>query len=515
MTPQNGLEINGSLILHPFSEVAAEIMAEHLSGSLRMEDGDKKAVVYFKNGLLVFAASNLKEHKIASLLISKVRIDPKELRDFPNVGNDFELSSYLVRRGILSKEEVESLFREQITGIVSDILTWREGQWVFSPLARVRDGLNYDIQFRKILANFSRSLPEVFVSGRFRSTDERFMRSELNDLDIELTPEEAFVLSRSADGPITVRNILQVAPMAESRALHLMYTLWITGFLLRADRQRLMDEPTVKKFKNVRLELKREAKIVSTPVSIAEKPTDTPVVSSAADAVEPTITLEQYLDRIESAATYYDVLGVDKDADNDELKRAYFSLAKQFHPDKFRSVDAGKFRRIQDAFTTLSQAHETLKTAELREIYDYRVRKQLAESEKASEFKAGNASLQAEQAAESFDRGYSLLLDGDPHAAVPFLARAAHYAPKNAKYRAYYGKALAQDEKQRHKAEAEMQAAVKIDGSNPSFRLMLAEFYAEIGLIKRAEGELKRLLALFPNDSAAKNMLADLRSRAS
>jgi curved DNA-binding protein CbpA len=275
-----------------------------------------------------------------------------------------------------------------------------------------------------------------------------------------------------------------------------------------------MDESTVKKFKNVRLELKREAKIVSTPVSIAEKPANTPVVSSAADAAEPTITLDQYLDRVESAATYYDVLGVDKDVDNDELKRVYFSLAKQFHPDKFRSVDADKFRRIQDAFTSLSQAHETLKTAELREIYDYRVGKQLAEHKK-SESKAGNASLQAEQAAESFDRGYSLLLNGDPHAAVPFLARAAHYAPKNAKYRAYYGQALAQDHKQRHKAEAEMQAAVKIDGSNPSFRLMLAEFYAEIGLIKRAEGELKRLLALFPNDSAAKNMLADLRSRAS
>jgi curved DNA-binding protein CbpA len=514
MTPQNGLEINGSLVLHPFSEVAAEIMAAHLSGSLRLEDGGKKAVVYFKNGLLVFAASNLKEHKIASLLISRGRIDRTELRDFPNVGNDFELSSHFVRKGILSKEDVESLFREQITGIVSDVLTWTEGEWVFSPLARVRDGLNYDIQFRKILANYSRSLPEVFVSGRFKSTDERFMRSDLNDLDIELTPEEAFVLSRSADGPITVKNILQVAPMAESRALHLMYTLWITGFLSRADRQRLMDESTVKKFKNVRLELKREAKIVSTPVSIAEKPANTPVVSSAADAAEPTITLDQYLDRVESAATYYDVLGVDKDVDNDELKRVYFSLAKQFHPDKFRSVDADKFRRIQDAFTSLSQAHETLKTAELREIYDYRVGKQLAEHKK-SESKAGNASLQAEQAAESFDRGYSLLLNGDPHAAVPFLARAAHYAPKNAKYRAYYGQALAQDHKQRHKAEAEMQAAVKIDGSNPSFRLMLAEFYAEIGLIKRAEGELKRLLALFPNDSAAKNMLADLRSRAS
>jgi predicted Zn-dependent protease len=96
--------------------------------------------------------------------------------------------------------------------------------------------------------------------------------------------------------------------------------------------------------------------------------------------------------------------------------------------------------------------------------------------------------------------------------ALPFLARAAHFAPDNARYHAYYGKALSADVKQRHKAEAEMQTAVKLGPNNPAFRLLLAEFFVEVNLKKRAEGELNRLLAMFPGNREAIEMLESLKS---
>ena len=119
--------------------------------------------------------------------------------------------------------------------------------------------------------------------------------------------------------------------------------------------------------------------------------------------------------------------------------------------------------------------------------------------------------MQFTQALESFDRGFGLLMEGEAEAAAPFLARAAHYAPKNARYRAYYGKALSADAKQRHKAEAEMQAALKIDPNNEAFRLLLVEFYIHYNLPKRAEGELNRLLALFPHNREARELLEGLK----
>ena len=52
---------------------------------------------------------------------------------------------------------------------------------------------------------------------------------------------------------------------------------------------------------------------------------------------------------------YYEVLGVSKDADPKELKQAFRSLARRFHPDKNDADDAeARFKEIQEAYAVLS-----------------------------------------------------------------------------------------------------------------------------------------------------------------
>ncbi len=62
---------------------------------------------------------------------------------------------------------------------------------------------------------------------------------------------------------------------------------------------------------------------------------------------------------------YYTILGVDRDADETELKKAYRRLAMQFHPDR-NGGDAGAEARFKE----ITEAYEVLRDPEKRGIYD-------------------------------------------------------------------------------------------------------------------------------------------------
>jgi molecular chaperone DnaJ len=61
---------------------------------------------------------------------------------------------------------------------------------------------------------------------------------------------------------------------------------------------------------------------------------------------------------------YYKVLGVDRKASQDEIKKAYRKLARQYHPDT--NKDAG----AEDRFKEISEAYDVLGDPEKRKTYD-------------------------------------------------------------------------------------------------------------------------------------------------
>ena len=63
---------------------------------------------------------------------------------------------------------------------------------------------------------------------------------------------------------------------------------------------------------------------------------------------------------------YYEVLGVDRGASSDEIKRAYRKLAKQYHPDVYN----GDKEEAAEKFKEVSEAYEVLSDENKRRQYD-------------------------------------------------------------------------------------------------------------------------------------------------
>lgn len=62
---------------------------------------------------------------------------------------------------------------------------------------------------------------------------------------------------------------------------------------------------------------------------------------------------------------YYEVLGVERDASQDEIRKAFRKLARKYHPDVAEDKETA-----EEKFKELNEAYEVLSDAEKRETYD-------------------------------------------------------------------------------------------------------------------------------------------------
>ena len=77
---------------------------------------------------------------------------------------------------------------------------------------------------------------------------------------------------------------------------------------------------------------------------------------------------------IRKTSNFYEILGVNIDSSSLEIKKAYYNLAKQYHPDASGGAMNDKFREINEAYATLIDP-------ERKETYDKRVLPNLHRSE--------------------------------------------------------------------------------------------------------------------------------------
>lgn len=204
-----------------------------------------------------------------------------------------------------------------------------------------------------------------------------------NPMELPLTPAEGYLLSR-VDGT-TRRSVLRqiggMPPDEVDRCLE----RWVKDGLL------LMDGVERKATTGITPFVESEAEAAPEESAQSE--------SEGALPIDPSLDIsEEFQEQVlgffgKLAAPYHEILGVAIDADNKTIKKAYFGLSKQYHPDRYFRKNLGAYAEYVDLiFKRVLEAYELLSDPATRaEVQRGLVANAAKSNTAASEEAAGDA----------------------------------------------------------------------------------------------------------------------------
>lgn len=511
--------MKGLLRDQPLVELISEISDAGHSGALRLARERVRGVVYAFDGRIVRATTNLRTHRLVETLRRWGGVAEERLEEFASKKlPDEQLAAQMMAAGLLKAEDAASLTARQSEEALRVMLLWADGEWAFDPRARLEGVAPASLDVGALLVEAARRLPAKFVASRMKDAETISPAARPTEF-AQLRPEDAFVLSR-VDSPVRLSDLLAVSGLPEAETRQAVYALSLGGLLRRERTERALpaDPIAVKPGAMASAEMKATAE--AQPVK--EEPVAEVVAREEPDWRDEFETLMQRA----GGKTHYSVLDVSRGARAEEIKSAYYALAKRFHPDRFRrDADEARMSRIEMAFTRIAQAYEVLKSQSSRATYDLKLDKEAApraprtparapdaRRDAGAQEAASQTPASAEQRAEdNFRQGRAAFERGELALATQHFAEAVKLCPRRAQYRGHYGRVLGRVRETRRQAEAELNTAIMLDARDVAYRVMLAEFYCDIGLRRRAAGELERALAVDPGHAAARRLLNTLR----
>lgn len=195
---------------------------------------------------------------------------------------------------------------------------------------------------------------------------------------------------------------------------------------------------------------------------------------------------------------YFELLGVKQDATREDIKRAYFALAKEYHPDKHFSSASTETRALaQQIYDLISAAHDQLTDPEQRQSY-------IAEMERGAP-RPSDANVGRILAAEGkFQRGEELMRQRQYGGALSLFQEAISLCPDEGEFHAWRGWALFQDNPSRAEdALRSLEEAVLLNSKLDKAYLFMGYIHKATGRPDRAERQFEKAIQCNPDCTEA------------
>jgi len=192
--------------------------------------------------------------------------------------------------------------------------------------------------------------------------------------------------------------------------------------------------------------------------------------------------------------TLYDTLGVERDAADQDIRKAFRRLALKYHPDRF----AGDQRAdAEERFQGMTEAFNVLSHPESRETYD----KEISQGTDAKSMDAKEISRRLAA------KGSQLMREGKMAEAVESLKTAIDHDDDNPRAHYFYGQVIARIAGKERDALRHVEKAVSLESGNATMKAEAAVLSLAAGMKTRALRHAQEALVLDPTNSKATEVI--------
>jgi DnaJ-class molecular chaperone len=195
---------------------------------------------------------------------------------------------------------------------------------------------------------------------------------------------------------------------------------------------------------------------------------------------------------------YYDVLGVDRSASEEEIRERFRKMARENHPDRVKGADKAEAER---KFQTLTEALNVLTNPARRKQHDAELSVGISKS-----------SADFSQVAKVYmSKGVKAFKEGDIRAAYENFDMAVKHNPNDAKAFHYLAQTANRIPAYARQAVQAIDRAIQLEPANPAYLKDAGLICKRAGLMAKAERYLNEALKWDPTDLEIQTALADLR----
>jgi tetratricopeptide (TPR) repeat protein len=511
--------LEGRIDQVPVPEIVREIHSGGLTGVLLLAQQKEEKKICFLDGKVVYASSTLKAEKLGYLLVEEGLVSKEAIVDAAQSGE--ELRGYLLERGALGGEQLDEATARLITDIVATAFDWQGGDFSFV----ARDEMDVPGMVEGV------AMGDLFVEGARCIEDRERVRKLLGDASkkigpagagsaeergLHLEPMEELVLA-GVDGSQSVAEVVAASPMGDEMTERFLYGLLLCGHLASEGYKRVPLPRSVKRSKVLSARNKgkrvkpRKSVLKAKKATAAKKPAAKAAAPAQAQAPEPEepkeLTMEEEVEKLFGEleeGNHYEILGLERKAGDEAIRRQYHDLARRIHPDRLaKDADPVLREKVEKVFARLGEAYNVLREKESREEYDERLAAGTAEEKKAVDPR--------ELAAESFTKGMFLYKRGDMATAGQYFQHAANLAPDREEYWRHVGLALSRHSLTRKKAEDAFLKAIELSPAAYTNYYHLGMLYKAGGLKTRAIQMFEKYMMWDAEDDKVLKELAELR----